>query len=139
MTLHDRFKMTTRESYGISKVLIDNLLPLLATNPSEAMKYFAIDAKLLFSQSNETDIQPIIGKHSIYDFLQTLPLFRTEVTSYDTHSITGYPPITVSVITGRIFFGPSTSMRMHLTFHVEERNGGRSALIRVMSFKIFEN
>ncbi|EAX90703.1 hypothetical protein TVAG_152700 [Trichomonas vaginalis G3] len=131
--------MTSRESFGISKVLIDKFLPLMSVNPAEAMRYFAIDAKMIFSNSKENDFPTINGKHAIYDFLQTFPLFKTEVASYDTHTIPGEPTYTVTVISGLIYFGAKTSLRMFMSFHVEQRDNDRTALIRAMTFKIFDD
>lgn len=126
--------MTTRESFGISKVILNELLPALSINPSDACKYFAHDASFIWAAGQSQSL--IVGKHSIYEFLQQMPLFNFEIKAYDAHSIPSDPAITSLVVTGIITFSPQESHEFHITSHITEIDNGRSALVRTFTMKI---
>ena len=137
--------MTSRESFGIAKAVINKLLPYLSSNAQEASAFFSHDATLIFMQDKEQI--SLTGKHSIFNFLNRIPLFRYEVSSYDTHTIVieGIS-LTLLVITGTISFVPKEKKqgipekekypRFHISAHIQECDGGRFAVVKTMTFKI---
>ena len=137
--------MTSIESFGIAKAVINGFLPNLSANAQEASAYFTHDATLIFIQDNQSN--SFTGKHSIFNFLNKIPLFRYEVSSYDTHTIVieGIS-LTLLVITGTLSFVPKDKKlgpmgkekypRFHISAHIQEIDGGRAAVIKTMTFKI---
>ena len=129
--------MTSRESYGIAKAIINQFLENLATNASGAASFFSHDASFIIKINQEQPVE-LTGKHSIFNFLHKLPLFTYEVFSYDVHTITleGIS-LTALIITGKLkFFAKQVEPDpLHISAHVQEIDG-RAAIIKTMTFKV---
>lgn len=125
----------SREAYGVAKAIIDRFIPLISQDPAEAMRFCSIDCTMVWS-SNEP--ATLYGKHSIYQFIKQLPLFKLEIETYDCHDVPTDNPIIVVVVTGKIVFYPAQAFKLHSSFHIELRDGNHSGLVRAFTMKLNE-
>ena len=131
--------MLTEESFGSAKTIIDKLIPAISCDPSEASRFFAHEATMIFSQDSENSVYSV-GLHSIYSFLKKLPLFNYYVQAYDCHSIHMNMELVVVIVTGTLVFQGETQVRnFHMSFHVRIREDNKSALVHAATIKIMKD
>ena len=112
----------SNHSYGVAKVIIENVLPNVFNNPQKAATYFHPTAQFGWKNITEKLNQTVKGRLFIYRFLKRtlIPLEKINILSYTAQTTKWNAQVgELSIISvSGVLVGPTYNYKFNASFHI---------------------